>query len=263
MKRLILLAALFSCTLLTFAQHTAEVVYLKNGSIIKGNLIEAVPNESVKIQTIDGSIFVYKMSEVSKIVRQATQAVQVVQPVQQVVQPVQQVVQPVQTVQVARESVNRSNKYIDNNKELKSGFRFFSEAGYTFGDKDCGRLEVLTSGGYQINPYLYLGVGLGWNYYTDADASMMPFYGNVRAYIPIENAIHPYIDIKPGYSIGLTNSEDKGFYIGATAGIEVSNFTVGIGYSSQTLNCKIYDEGNYYNYHISSGGFTIKIGVTL
>ena len=44
-----------------------EVVYLKNGSIIKGVVIEQVPGESLKIQTYDGSIFVYKMSEVEKI----------------------------------------------------------------------------------------------------------------------------------------------------------------------------------------------------
>lgn len=43
-----------------------EVVYLKNGSIIKGIIVEQVPGESLKIQTADGSLFVFKMDEVLK-----------------------------------------------------------------------------------------------------------------------------------------------------------------------------------------------------
>jgi len=47
-----------------------EVVYLKNGSIIRGQVIEQIPNVSIKIQTRDGNIFVYKMEEVLKIVKE-------------------------------------------------------------------------------------------------------------------------------------------------------------------------------------------------
>lgn len=43
-----------------------DVVYLKNGSIIRGQVIEMKPNESIKIQTRDGSVFVYSMNEVLK-----------------------------------------------------------------------------------------------------------------------------------------------------------------------------------------------------
>ena len=47
-----------------------DIVYLKNGSIIKGMIIEQTPNVSLKIQTRDGSIFVYKMEEVEKITKE-------------------------------------------------------------------------------------------------------------------------------------------------------------------------------------------------
>jgi hypothetical protein len=50
-----------------------DVVYLKNGSIIRGMLIEQIPDVSVKIQTKDGSIFVYKMEEVEKITKELQQ----------------------------------------------------------------------------------------------------------------------------------------------------------------------------------------------
>jgi len=73
MKRFaILLLVCLCCTSLTaLAQPQAkDVVYLKNGSVIKGEILEQIPNQSVKIQTSDGSIFVYPASEVEKITRE-------------------------------------------------------------------------------------------------------------------------------------------------------------------------------------------------
>ena len=48
---------------------TIDVVYLKNGSIIKGMVIETIPNETIKIETADGSIFVYPFDEVERMVK--------------------------------------------------------------------------------------------------------------------------------------------------------------------------------------------------
>ncbi len=50
-----------------------DVIYLKNGSIIRGMVMEQIPNESIKIQTADGSLFVYKMDEVLKITKELKQ----------------------------------------------------------------------------------------------------------------------------------------------------------------------------------------------
>ena len=49
---------------------TIDVVHLKNGSIIKGIVIETIPNETIKIETADGSIFVYPFDEVQKITKE-------------------------------------------------------------------------------------------------------------------------------------------------------------------------------------------------
>lgn len=51
-------------------QNYKEVVYLKNGSIISGVVIETIPNESIKIKTQDGNIFAFKMEEVIKITKE-------------------------------------------------------------------------------------------------------------------------------------------------------------------------------------------------
>jgi len=47
-----------------------EVIYLKNGSIIRGTIVEIVPNTSYKIQTSDGSAFVFEEKDILKIARE-------------------------------------------------------------------------------------------------------------------------------------------------------------------------------------------------
>lgn len=62
-----------SFSLFSYAQNIGDyidVVYLKNGSKIKGVIIEQVPNQSVKIKTADGSEFVYAINEVEKFTRE-------------------------------------------------------------------------------------------------------------------------------------------------------------------------------------------------
>lgn len=75
MKRFFILAlvALIGFAMPAAAQQYQEVVYLKNGSVIKGTVIEQIPGQSVKVQTQDGSVFVYTMDEVDKIVKEDLQ----------------------------------------------------------------------------------------------------------------------------------------------------------------------------------------------
>lgn len=69
MKKKTILSALLLCLAATLhAQTPGNIIYLKNGSIIKGNVVESVPNQHIKIRTSDGSIFVYQMSDVDRIV---------------------------------------------------------------------------------------------------------------------------------------------------------------------------------------------------
>lgn len=51
------------------AQGTVDVVYLKNGSVIRGSVIEEIPGKTIKIQTADGSVFVYQMDQVVKVTK--------------------------------------------------------------------------------------------------------------------------------------------------------------------------------------------------
>ncbi len=55
------------------SEELDDVIYLKNGNILRGTIIEQIPNESVKIKTKDGNVFGYKIDEVLKITKEAKQ----------------------------------------------------------------------------------------------------------------------------------------------------------------------------------------------
>lgn len=58
----------------SFGQNNyQDVVYLKDGSIIRGIIIEQVPNKSIKIETADKSVFVYRMDEIEKMTKEQIQ----------------------------------------------------------------------------------------------------------------------------------------------------------------------------------------------
>jgi hypothetical protein len=57
-----------------FGQEKVDVVYLKNGDVRKGTIIENVPNDYIKVETNDGSIFTVKYSDIQKIAKEAKAA---------------------------------------------------------------------------------------------------------------------------------------------------------------------------------------------
>lgn len=67
---LLLVAALF-CGSVLAQGNMKDVVYLKNGGMVKGVIVEQVPGVSIKIQTGDGNIFVYKIEEIERMTKEA------------------------------------------------------------------------------------------------------------------------------------------------------------------------------------------------
>ena len=66
----LIIVILLSVTMMIAQTAYRDVVYLKNGGIVKGTIIETVPERSIKIETADGSVFVYQMSEIEKITKE-------------------------------------------------------------------------------------------------------------------------------------------------------------------------------------------------
>jgi hypothetical protein len=47
-----------------------DVVYLKNGGIVRGIIIEQIPNIQLKVQTKDENVFVFKIEEIERITKE-------------------------------------------------------------------------------------------------------------------------------------------------------------------------------------------------
>ncbi len=65
---LLLVAVALCCTNLT-AYSQSHVVYLKDGTIVKGSIIGHVPKESITIRTNDGAVYSYQMGDINNIKR--------------------------------------------------------------------------------------------------------------------------------------------------------------------------------------------------
>lgn len=226
MKKALFMLLLFIGSIATsVAQNVQEVVYLKNGSVVRGVVIEQVPGVSLKVQTSDGSIFAYQMSEV---------------------------------VKITKESANYRNgnsMRLNNNSGNETGYKGFIDLGYTIGVGDWGidRLELSTSHGCQFNPYLYIGAGIAANYYFDAEVVGLPIFAHVRGNI-LNNSISPYVDFRIGYS---PLEDVQGFYMAPSVGCKIYSFNVSLGYVMQ--------KASYYDYYYGDssencGGFSLKVG---
>lgn len=117
--------------------------------------------------------------------------------------------------------------------------------------------------GFQINPYFYIGGGLGLHAYMDYECLNIPIFSNVRVNF-LNKKASPYVDCKLDVSIG----DIPGFYSSLSIGCKIKKFNVSLGYTVQLG--EVYDRyyvsdyygGNYeYDYYIDNvGGLTLKAG---
>ena len=71
MKKIaLLLTLMLIATFGSFAQSYQEVVYLDDGTILKGIILEQVPNDYLKIETSSGKIYTIDMRKVEKITKE-------------------------------------------------------------------------------------------------------------------------------------------------------------------------------------------------
>lgn len=243
MKKLLLtLALLLTAVQWSFSQgNMKEVVYLKNGSIIKGIIIEQVPNKSLKIQTADGSLFVCNMEDIEKITKEFDSRKQ------------------------PSYSLNTENT---SNKHSLRGYRGFVDVGYTIGtgDYSAGRIELTTSHGYQFNPYIFLGGGTGLQIFHEAECTAMPLFVDFRVNFK-KGAIVPFAGVKTGYTFMLNDdTDDLGFYCAPSVGVKFMTnhrmaVNLSLGYTVQLFD---YNYKDYYYYYYATknlGGVSIKLGL--
>ncbi|MDR2844205.1 MAG: hypothetical protein LBV57_06110 [Candidatus Symbiothrix sp.] len=233
--KILFISILFACIApFCFAQNNyQDVVYLKNGSIIRGIIIEQIPNQSLKIETVDRNVFVYKIDEIEKMTKEV-----------------------VEQRRIAYQS------------SPNSGYKGVLDMGYSAGVGKYGfnRVNWNFINGVQINPYFSIGLGLGLRYYFDDEVLFVPIFADFRVNFT-DNDVSPYFALDAGYSLG----KEGGPLLNPTFGMSFkgpgkSAFIIGIGYEVQkvTFAYGYYSRYDYYSYtdRVNSGALSLKLGVT-
>lgn len=240
MKKSIFILAILLWTVSAIAQQYEEVVYLKNGSRIKGTVIE-MTSEQVKIEIYDGSILTYKSDEVEKIVKENKSETRT-------------------KTRGQRQPKDRTTKCY-----RAVGYSGFLDAGYAMRTSDTGfeYAHISTAHGYQFNPYFFAGIGVGAQFVTgarygegfdkntvldqDFDGSDVGavVFANVRGYL-LDNKYTPYLDFRIGYA-----TTTKGLYLQPTFNAAIGKFDFGAGVCWQNIKY-LYEEINYNHNSITN-----------
>ncbi len=237
----VLLFVAFFCPALQAQKNALDVVYLKNGSIIRGKLVSQ-GNDSIKIETCCRNLFVFSNSEVMRLTFEPSSG----------------------TIRMNSES------------NSQKGFYSYSTIGLL-----AGKSEVMDAPGISLNSFVGYGftnsaaiaLGLGYEVlHTDIIPLKLGF-----KYELTQRDNSPVIMFSAGYSFPL-DEEKKEEYInytyngGLNAGIDIGicsyrsahrAFTITIGYQYQRLTEKVSNEYWYNQTEINTYDFNklaIRIG---
>lgn len=191
MKKLLLLAVMLIASMSVFSRTCPETVYLKNGSIIKGVIVEYQPEKSVKILTADNSVFVCNVDDIEKVTRE-----------------------PIDVVS--------TKGYLAPQK----GYRFFLAADQMVGDMTG--FKFTTTHGAQFNNKIFLGGGVGFCV-ADDDVEFylsIPVYANFRFDI-LNKKTTPFIEARAGVAFAIEGT--TGFYGNISVGGRFKRFSLSTG----------------------------------
>jgi len=207
-------------------ENMQDVVYLKNGSILHGDIIEIKANESITLKSNCGDTWVLNQTEIDRI---------------------------------EKETIPKSIVVKDSQKNISyknKGFYSNVNVGFMFGgnqDTPFPPLSLMFVSGYQFNWGLALGVGLGLDLVNEA---YMPAVADIR-YTFKDSKVSHFIYVQGGYALSLedpdpydydyygyydSDLESKGGYIinpGIGFKINLNNksaFSFGIGYKYMEIN---------------------------
>jgi len=100
---------------------------------------------------------------------------------------------------------------------------------------NTNRIAIETVHGVRINPYLFAGAGLGFNYfygllndydydYNDDTAGILPVFANLKGYYPCSKSISIYMSLDLGAAVGVSGfAEGTEFYTSIGPGLSFGN----------------------------------------
>ena len=197
--------------------HSQELdhIYLKSGSVIRGQILELVPDDHVKVQDMCGNIWYYKMIEVAKITSEPFD----------------------------------DHGFFKSRDGFKSGFVNMTSIGFLAGSSNNARVapfSLVTVNGWRSPAGLFIGAGLGVEFLS---TNYFPVFIDLRYDLTGKDVV-PYLVAKGGYSLPGSsdyseNDVEYSYQGGALAAI-------GVGLKIRTREHFAWDIELMYRYQKTS-----------
>ncbi len=273
------------------AGKTDDILYLKNGSIVHGIILVIIPNQSIKIQTTDHRIFVFKMDEVEKITKSSPgfnwnktfpqfkkpedvvylkngiimrgNILEIILPENVNIQVTnnERLVLKMDEIEKIDKSIIEYNPADDHDwvMNLDLGYRAgignakstFNQQSVRQKNSDYG-LSLRLSNDYKFTDQYLLGLGIGFERYFSNDLysgiAFIPVFIDTKFLFFTKSDMVPSLDLSIGYDIGLTTDETTladysgglfinpalSFYIASATNTSL-NFKFGYEYQSHSI----------------------------
>ncbi len=162
------------------------------------------------------------------------------------------------------------------------GFGFRAELGYGVAvtDSDSPVLSLRAMPGWHLNPYLFMGVGVGYLQYTSSspyNVAQVPLFGHITLTMPRSGRVIPFIDAKIGYNLGSSEKsvvrldqptlvDMKGGFmwspgLGAKFRIDANRaYSIGLVFESNTLRYRPKNSPSVSTWTASNYTLNIRLG---
>ena len=156
--------------------YEEDVLYLKNGGVIRGTIIEQVPGEHVKIELLGGSIFVFTEEEIDVVTKE----------------PMKYAIQPSRRAARLKRPISFREKqwYYQVSTNLGIG-------------TDVSSVNLHYRMGYYFNHYLGIGIGAGLDRYEEG--LIIPVYVDIQGDL-WKKKIAPHYYLNAGYGFAVSPS---------------------------------------------------------
>lgn len=240
MKKYLLFFLLITASSLCFAQDNYEdVIYLKNGSIIRGMIVEQLPGKTIKIETAVRDVAAYQLDEIDKIAKELKSG----------------------TIGFDPKSFTT----------FEPGHVSITEVAYRVmgGIHGSQFVKLNLVNAYRFKSGISLGFGTGFKYSWHGKYIDIPFFADFRGRFNAKK-ISPYWAFGMGYVFDASNKmKGQGVLVNPSAGVSLrvsdkTSMNVGLGYERQEVTERYIapDFSTTQNYTYIHHSLTLNVGFT-
>ena len=233
---------------------TSDILYLKNGNRLTGQIIQYEQDQKVTLKLKDNSKVTILASEIDRIVQE--------------------------TVEEEKVNENYISTQKINTKPRTQGTYNITQLSFAIGGGDGDGLAlgagISTILGFQIKPSFGIGLGVGLDNYARRGETIYPVFIDLRSYLPTKKNLNAYyIALNSGYgfafpreNIGIIEAEG-GFLIHGAFGYRTTtregvDVNIDAGLRVQKANfSRTSSNGDIEERDLVFQRFTIRVGIGL